>query len=106
MDLTSHSQKSNESLYKKKMTELETERDVLEERFAFGKINEEMFRKFQSKIEAEISKLRERMEVHRSKYLTDKVNSLFRLIVVLSMSFEGGKENSPLKTARNPIQYT
>jgi hypothetical protein len=40
------------------MTELETERDVLEERFAFGKINEEMFRKFQSKIEAEISKLR------------------------------------------------
>jgi len=44
------------------MTKLETEREVLEERFAFGKINEELFRKFQSKIEGEISKLRENDE--------------------------------------------
>ncbi len=149
MDLTSHSQKSNESLYKKKMTELENERDVLEERFAFGKINEEIFRKFQSKIEVEISKLREKdggarieisdLQKHLDKtihftqniskywvsgnldikkriqrlvfpggfyidpvnrqYLTDKVNSLFRLIVVLPRSSEGGKKKFPAENS-------
>ena len=40
------------------------------------------------------------------QYLTDKVNSLFRLNVELSRVSEGVKKNSPLKKAGNPIQYT
>jgi DNA invertase Pin-like site-specific DNA recombinase len=55
IELSVHSQKAEESLNKKKLTDLEAQRDSLEERFAFGRINEELFQKFHSKIEEEIS---------------------------------------------------
>jgi hypothetical protein len=85
---------------------LETERDALEERFAFGKISEELFNKFQSKIEAGMLKLRKINEDSQIKISDRQINSLFRLSVELSKSSEVSKKNSSLKIAKNPIQCT
>lgn len=151
IDLTNHSQKSNEALYKKRLTELENDKEKLEEGFAFGRIREELFKKYMSKKDDEILKLREEtvtsqfdlsdlqkhldqatdfiqniskywvcgsLDVKRRiqrlvfpegfyidpqnrQYLTDKVNSLFRLNVRLSSDFGSRQKKIPAENSED-----
>jgi site-specific DNA recombinase len=61
--LTNSSTKKEESLFKKRLTELEGEKENLEGRFAFGKITETLYQKFLTKIDSEIYELKEKSDV-------------------------------------------
>ena len=63
VNLTNNSSKKEEALFKKRLTELERDRDGLEERFALGKINEDLYRKFSSKLESEIYEHKEKNQI-------------------------------------------
>jgi hypothetical protein len=61
--LTNNSIKKEESLFKKRLSELERDRENLEKRFAFGKIEEPLYQKFLRKIDDEIMELREKNDI-------------------------------------------
>lgn len=63
VNLNSHSNKKEEALYKKRLSELERDREGLQERFAFGKIDEPLYRKFLTKIDSEIYELKEKNQI-------------------------------------------
>ena len=63
VNLTNNSSKKEEALFKKRLTELERDRDGLEERFALGKINEDLYRKFSTKLDGEIYELKEKNQI-------------------------------------------
>jgi hypothetical protein len=63
MTMANSSLKKEESLFKKRLTELEAKRENLEKRFAFGDIDDSMYRKYKSKIDTEIYELKEKYDV-------------------------------------------
>ena len=97
MDLAYHSQKSNDSIYKKKLTELENEKEALEERLAFGKISENLYRKFQSKIEDKILKLREGYENTTIKISNRQSQQSVTFKRRIINGSEGRKKRIPIK---------
>jgi len=60
VSLNNNSSKKEEALYKKRLTELERDREGLQERFAFGKIDEPLYRKFLAKIDNDIYEVKEK----------------------------------------------
>jgi len=60
VSLNNNSSKKEEALYKKRLTELERDREGLQERFAFGKIDEPLYRKFLAKIDKDIYEVKEK----------------------------------------------
>lgn len=69
-NLANHSIKSEEAAFKKRLSELEIQRDNLQERFAFGKITNDLYDKFLMKIENEIYSFKEK----HPNLLIDKSN--------------------------------
>jgi len=63
VNLTNNSFKKEEALFKKRLSELERDREGVEERFALGKINEAMYQKYTSKLESEIYELKENNQI-------------------------------------------
>jgi DNA invertase Pin-like site-specific DNA recombinase len=63
VSLTTSSCKKEETLFKKRLTELEKDREQLEERFAFGKIPETLYKRMLTKIDTEIYELKEKHHV-------------------------------------------
>lgn len=63
VELTNNSIKKEETLFKKRLAELERDREKLEERFALGKIDEPLYQKFRRKIDDEIMELREKNDI-------------------------------------------
>ncbi len=63
MTMTNSAFKKEESLFKKRLTELESKRENLEERYAFGNIDDTLYKKFKSKIDTEIFELKEKYDV-------------------------------------------
>ena len=63
INLTNNSIKQEDALYKKRVSELEHQREKLEERFAFGDIEKVVFQKFSTKIDSEIYELKEKSEI-------------------------------------------
>jgi hypothetical protein len=63
ISLTTSSCKKEETLFKKRLTELEKDRELLEERFAFGKISETIYQKMLTKTDTEIYELKEKHQV-------------------------------------------
>lgn len=63
VNLNTHSNKKEEALYKKQLSDLERDRERLQERFAFGKIDEHLYRKFLTKIDSEIYEVKEKNQI-------------------------------------------
>jgi len=63
VNLSNNSYKKEETLFKKRLTELERDREGVEERFALGKINEAMYQKYTSKLDSEIYELKEKNQI-------------------------------------------
>jgi len=63
VNLSNNSYKKEEALFKKRLTELERDREGVEERFALGKINEAMYQKYTTKLESEIYELKEKNQI-------------------------------------------
>jgi len=63
VNLTNNSIKKEETLFKKRLSELERDRENLQERFALGKIDETLYQKFSIRIDSEIYELKEKNEI-------------------------------------------
>ena len=63
INLTNNSVRKEEALFKKRLTELERDREELEERFAMGKITEAMYLKYSTKMDSMIYDLKEKNEI-------------------------------------------
>jgi hypothetical protein len=60
INLTNNSIKNEEALFKKRLTELERDKEGIEERFAMGKINEDLYQKYSTKTSMAIFELKEK----------------------------------------------
>ena len=80
--LNTTSYKKEEALYKKRLTELERDREGLQERFAFGKIDEPLYRKFLTKIDSDIHEIKEKHQVPEidTSNLKDNLNKAVNFV--------------------------
>jgi DNA invertase Pin-like site-specific DNA recombinase len=60
LKLTATSIKNEEAMTKKRITEIEKDRESVEERFALGKISEELYQKMMTKIDSQICEINEK----------------------------------------------
>jgi hypothetical protein len=63
ISLTTSSCKKEETIFKKRLSELEKDKEQLEERFAFGKIPETLYQRMLTKIDAETYELKEKHQI-------------------------------------------
>jgi len=86
VSMTTTSCKKEESIFKKRLSELEKDREQLEERFAFGKIPDSLFQRMLTKIDTEIYELKEKHQIPEidTSNFTNSLNNSFDLIQNIS----------------------